>query len=84
VVVDRLVRSGIPVMGHLGLTPQSVHRFGYRRQANDPISQERLCCQAEDLQAAGCFALVLEHVPCGVGWPAAAAVGDPCDRHRSR
>jgi len=63
VVVDRLVRSGIPVMGHLGLTPQSVHRFGYRRQANDPISQERLCCQAEDLQAAGCFALVLEHVP---------------------
>ena len=41
-VVDRLVRSGIPVMGHLGLTPQSVHQLGYRRQARDPISQERL------------------------------------------
>jgi 3-methyl-2-oxobutanoate hydroxymethyltransferase len=62
-VVDRLVRSGIPVMGHLGLTPQSVHRLGYRRQANDPISQERLRRAARDLQAAGCFALVLEHVP---------------------
>ena len=62
-VIDRLVRSGIPVMGHLGLTPQSVHQLGYRRQANDPISQERLKRQARDLQAAGCFALVLEHVP---------------------
>jgi len=62
-VVDRLVRSGIPVMGHLGLTPQSVHQLGYRRQARDPISQERLRRQAHDLQAAGCFALVLEHVP---------------------
>ena len=62
-VVDRLVRTGIPVMGHLGLTPQSVHRLGYRRQANDPISQERLRRAALDLEAAGCFALVLEHVP---------------------
>ncbi|WP_094554400.1 3-methyl-2-oxobutanoate hydroxymethyltransferase [Synechococcus sp. 1G10] len=62
-VIDRLVRSGIPVMGHLGLTPQSVHRLGYRRQARDPISQERLRRQALDLEAAGCFALVLEHVP---------------------
>ena len=62
-VIDRMVRSGIPVMGHLGLTPQSVHRLGYRRQANDPLSQERLCRQARELQNAGCFALVLEHVP---------------------
>jgi 3-methyl-2-oxobutanoate hydroxymethyltransferase len=62
-VVDRLVRSGIPVMGHLGLTPQSVHRLGYRRQANDPISQQRLRRAALDLQSAGCFSLVLEHVP---------------------
>jgi 3-methyl-2-oxobutanoate hydroxymethyltransferase len=65
-VVDRLVRTGIPVMGHLGLTPQSVHRLGYRRQARDPISQERLRRQAVDLEAAGCFALVLEHVPDGL------------------
>jgi len=62
-VVDRLVRSGIPVMGHLGLTPQSVHQLGYRRQATDPLTQERLRRNARDLQAAGCFALVMEHVP---------------------
>jgi 3-methyl-2-oxobutanoate hydroxymethyltransferase len=62
-VVDRLVRSGIPVMGHLGLTPQSVHQLGYRRQANDPLSQEILRRRAGELQTAGCFALVLEHVP---------------------
>ncbi len=62
-VIDRMVRSGIPVMGHLGLTPQSVHRLGYRRQAQDPVAQERLQRQARALEAAGCFALVLEHVP---------------------
>ena len=62
-VIDRAVRAGIPVMGHLGLTPQAVHRLGYRRQAEDPISQERLRRQALALQAQGCFSLVLEHVP---------------------
>ena len=65
-VIDRLVRSGIPVMGHLGLTPQSVHQLGYRRQATDPVAQERLLLQAETLQQAGCFALVIEHVPAGL------------------
>lgn len=62
-VIDRLVRSGIPVMGHVGLTPQSVHRLGYRRQGRDPASRERLLRQARDLEQAGCFAVVLEHVP---------------------
>jgi 3-methyl-2-oxobutanoate hydroxymethyltransferase len=62
-VVDRLVRMGIPVMGHLGLTPQAVHRLGYRRQAIDPRSQDKLHRQAQALQDAGCFSLVLEHVP---------------------
>ena len=62
-VIDRLVRSGIPVMGHLGLTPQSVHQLGYRRQATDPVAQERLWQRALELQQTGCFALVLEHVP---------------------
>lgn len=62
-VIDRMVRSRIPVMGHIGLTPQSVHRLGYRRQGTDPASQERLCRQAHALAQAGCFALVLEHVP---------------------
>lgn len=63
VVIDRLVRSGIPVMGHLGLTPQAVHQLGYRRQATDPVAQQRVLRQAESLQQAGCFALVIEHVP---------------------
>jgi len=62
-VIDRLVRTGIPVMGHLGLTPQAVHRLGYRRQATDAISQERLIDQARTLEQQGCFSLVLEHVP---------------------
>ena len=62
-VIDRLVRMGIPVMGHLGLTPQAVHRLGYRRQATDAISQERLMDQARTLEQKGCFSLVLEHVP---------------------
>lgn len=62
-VVSRLVRSGIPVMGHLGLTPQSVRQLGYRRQATDPVAQERLRQSANELEQAGCFALVLEHVP---------------------
>ena len=62
-VIDRLVRMGIPVMGHLGLTPQAVHRLGYRRQATDQRSQERMVQLAKELEAAGCFAVVLEHVP---------------------
>jgi len=62
-VIDRLVRMGIPVMGHLGLTPQAVHRLGYKRQALDPQSQDQLKRQALELQAKGCFSLVLEHIP---------------------
>ncbi len=62
-VIERLIRMGIPVMGHLGLTPQSVHRLGYRRQAEDLESQQKIMDQGLKLQEAGCFALVIEHVP---------------------
>ena len=62
-VIERLVRMGIPVMGHLGLTPQSVHQLGYRRQAEDERSQEKIIKHALNLEKAGCFAIVLEHVP---------------------
>ena len=65
-VIERLVRMGIPVMGHLGLTPQSVHQLGYRRQAKDSVSQERLLRHASNLETAGCFALVVEHIPEGL------------------
>jgi 3-methyl-2-oxobutanoate hydroxymethyltransferase len=61
--MDRMVRMGIPVMGHLGLTPQSVHHLGFRRQATDPIAGERLTQQALAVEARGCFALVVEHIP---------------------
>ena len=76
-VVDRLVRMGIPVMGHLGLTPQAVHRLGYRRQALDPVSQDRLIEQAKTLEKTGCFALVLEHVPAELALRARHELGIP-------
>lgn len=60
----RLVEVGIPVMGHLGLTPQSVHALGgYRVQGREAKEADRLARQARDLQDAGCFSLVLELVP---------------------
>jgi 3-methyl-2-oxobutanoate hydroxymethyltransferase len=63
-VVQRLVDIGIPVMGHLGLTPQAVHQLGgFRQQAADPEQAERLLDDARALEAAGVFALVLESIP---------------------
>ncbi|MCX6142486.1 MAG: 3-methyl-2-oxobutanoate hydroxymethyltransferase [Ignavibacteriales bacterium] len=63
-VVRHIVGSGIPVMGHLGLLPQSVNRLGgYRVQGRDNKSHERLLDQALSLEAAGCFSVVLECVP---------------------
>ncbi len=62
-VIDRLIRMGIPVMGHLGLTPQSVKNLGYRRQAEDKASQKKIIQNGIALENAGCFSLVVEHVP---------------------
>ena len=62
--VRRLVDVGIPVMGHLGLTPQSVHALGgYRVQGRDEATAERLKADAHALEEAGAFAVVLELVP---------------------
>ena len=64
----RIVEAGIPVMGHLGLTPQSVLAFGgYKVQARGEADQERLLSDAKALEAAGCFALVLEGIPAKLG-----------------
>ena len=64
--IRRIVDAGIPVMGHLGLTPQSVHRLGgYRVQGRSASGARRLIDDARCLQAAGAFAVVLELVP---GW----------------
>ena len=66
--VRRIVEAGIPVMGHLGLTPQSVLAFGgYKVQARGEADQERLIDDARSLEAAGCFSLVLEGIPARLG-----------------
>ena len=63
-LVKRLVRAEIPVMGHVGLTPQSVHVMGgYRVQGKNPESAEAVMADALALQEAGAFAVVLEGVP---------------------
>ena len=62
-LIERLTQIGIPVMGHIGLTPQSVHeQGGYYTHGKDTSSQVRLMNEALALQAAGCFAIVLEFV----------------------
>jgi 3-methyl-2-oxobutanoate hydroxymethyltransferase len=63
-IVERLVAAGIPVMGHIGLTPQSVHALGgWYVQGRTPEAARRLAADAKALEAAGVFALVLELVP---------------------
>jgi 3-methyl-2-oxobutanoate hydroxymethyltransferase len=62
--ISRIVAAGIPVMGHLGLMPQSVHaQGGFRKQATRPEEQSRLMSDAVALESAGVFAIVLECVP---------------------
>jgi len=62
--VKRIVDAGIPVMGHLGLTPQSIHKFGtYVVRAKDEAEAAKLRADAGILQDAGCFAIVLEKIP---------------------
>lgn len=61
--VARLVQAGIPVMGHVGLTPQSVHQLGLRQQGKTAESSERILSEAIALEQAGAFAIVLEHIP---------------------
>jgi 3-methyl-2-oxobutanoate hydroxymethyltransferase len=61
--VHHLTTAGIPVMGHLGLTPQSVHRLGYRQQGKTADEGDRILHAAMALEDAGAFAIVLEHIP---------------------
>ncbi|MEX2533917.1 MAG: 3-methyl-2-oxobutanoate hydroxymethyltransferase [Nitriliruptoraceae bacterium] len=76
--VRSLVAAGIPVMGHLGLTPQSVHQFGgFTVQARDDAAANTLVDDARALEAAGAFSVVLECVPDSVGQRATEAVTIP-------
>lgn len=61
--VTRLVQAGIPVMGHVGLTPQSVHQLGWKQQGKTLEAAERILSEAIALEQAGAFAMLLEHIP---------------------
>ena len=77
-LVQTLTEQGIPVMGHLGLTPQSVHAFGgYRVQARNAEDAQTLTAHALDLQKAGAFALVLEAIPAAVAAEVTRTVAIP-------
>jgi 3-methyl-2-oxobutanoate hydroxymethyltransferase len=66
--VERILSAGIPVMGHLGLTPQSIHKFGtYVVRATQNEEAEKLIKDAQKLEKAGCFAIVLEKIPATLG-----------------
>lgn len=66
--VAHLVESGIPVMGHLGLTPQAIHQLGgHKLQAKSEQEAHKLCDDAIALEKAGCFSIVLECVPEALG-----------------
>lgn len=62
--ISRILTAGIPVMGHLGLTPQSINKFGtYAVRATEEAEADRLIRDAHVLEEAGCFAMVLEKIP---------------------
>ena len=66
--VERILSAGIPVMGHLGLTPQAIHKFGtYVVRATEDDEANKLKEDANKLQESGCFAIVLEKIPAQLG-----------------
>ncbi|MBS1615297.1 MAG: 3-methyl-2-oxobutanoate hydroxymethyltransferase [Bacteroidetes bacterium] len=66
--VKRIISAGVPVMGHLGLTPQSIYKFGtYAVRAKQEAEATQLLRNAEILQEAGCFSIVLEKIPAALG-----------------
>jgi 3-methyl-2-oxobutanoate hydroxymethyltransferase len=77
-VVEHLVRHAVPVCGHVGLLPQSVHKFGgYRVQGRDAAGAEAVLADARALESAGASLLVIECVPAALGARVSAAVGIP-------
>ena len=75
--IQALVQNGIPVLGHVGLTPQSVKTLGHRVQGRGDAAARQLLADARAVAAAGAFALVLEAVPAALGAQVAAAVPVP-------
>ena len=67
--VQKIVNAGIPVMGHLGLTPQSIYKFGtYAVRAKNPDEANQLVSDAKLLEELGCFGIILEKIPAD-SWP---------------
>ncbi len=76
--VRKIVDAGIPVMGHLGLTPQSIYKFGtYKVRATENSEAELLLEDARRLEQAGCFSLVLEKIPAGLAAKVTDALSIP-------
>ena len=76
--IERILSAGIPVMGHLGLTPQSINKFGtYAVRAKDEAEAAKLLSDAKMLEEIGCFAIVLEKVPAELARRVAESVSVP-------
>ncbi len=76
--VERILEAGIPVMGHLGLTPQSIYRFGsYQVRARDEVEAEELREDAVRLEQAGVFGIVLEKIPADLAADVTASISVP-------
>lgn len=76
--IERIMSAGIPVMGHLGLTPQSIHKFGtYVVRAREPEEARKLREDARIIEKAGCFAIVLEKIPAALAGDVAESVKVP-------
>src|SRR3954468_17628137 len=76
--IERILTAGIPVMGHLGLTPQSIYKFGtYTVRAKEEDEAERLIEDAKLLERYGCFALVLEKIPATLATKVAESISIP-------
>lgn len=76
--IERILCAGIPVMGHLGLTPQSINKFGtYNVRAREKAEAEKLIADAKLLEEIGCFALVLEKIPATLAKQVAEEISIP-------
>jgi 3-methyl-2-oxobutanoate hydroxymethyltransferase len=76
--IKRILNAGIPVMGHLGLTPQSIYKFGtYTVRAKEDAEAEQLIEDAKLLEKLGCFALVLEKIPASLAEKVAKTISIP-------
>lgn len=76
--ITRILSAGVPVMGHLGLTPQSIYKFGtYTVRAKEEAEAQKLIEDAQMLDAVGCFAMVLEKIPSVLTKQVSEAVGVP-------